>query len=57
VTGLFFGLFAAAFGFGAWRARLSYAGGPQHSQFLIAVGLTAVFAYLSVSSFLRAGRK
>ncbi len=57
VTGFFFGLFAVAFGFGAWRARLSYAAGPQHTQFLIAVGLTVVFAYLSVSAFWRAGRK
>ena len=57
VTGFFFGLFAAAFGFGAWRARQSYAGGPQHTQFLIAVGLTVVFAYLSISAFWRAQRK
>ena len=57
VTGFFFGLFAVAFGFGAWRARLSYAGGPQHTQFLIAVGLTVVFAYLCISAFWRAGRK
>ena len=57
VTGFFFGLFALFFALDVWRTRLSYATGPQHSRFLIAAGLTAVFAYLSVSAFWRAGRK
>jgi hypothetical protein len=57
VTGFFFGLFAVFFAQGIWRTRLSYASGPEHTRFLIAVGLTAVFAYLSVSAFWRARRR
>jgi|HubBroStandDraft_5_1064220.scaffolds.fasta_scaffold136084_2 hypothetical protein len=57
VTGFFFGLFALYFAQDLWRTRLSYATGPQHTRFLVAAGLTAVFGYLSISAFWRARRK
>jgi hypothetical protein len=57
VTGFFFGLFGLYFAVDLWRTRLNYATGPQHSRFLIAAGLTAVFGYLSVSAFWRAQRR
>jgi hypothetical protein len=57
VTGFFFGLFALFFAQDLWRTRLSYAAGPQHQRFLIAVLLTVVFGYLSVSAFWRARRR
>ena len=57
VTGFFFGMFAIFFARGIWSTRLSYLAGPQHPRFLVAVGLTAVFAYLSVSAFWRARRR
>ena len=57
VTGFFFGLFALYFAQDIWKTRLSYAAGPMHTRFLIAVGLTAVFGYLSASAFWRAGRR
>lgn len=57
VTGFFFGLFALFFAQNIWRARMDYASGPQHQRFLIGVGLTLVFSYLSISAFWRARRK
>jgi hypothetical protein len=57
VTGFFFGLFALWFALDLWKARLSYAHGPGHQRFLIAVALTALFGYLSVSAFWRARKK
>ena len=57
ITGFFFGLFALYFAQDIWRTRLSYATGPQHQRFLIAVALTVVFGYLSASAFWRARRK
>jgi hypothetical protein len=57
VTGFFFGLFALFFAQDLWRTRLSYAAGPQHQRFLIAVVLVVVFGYLSISAFWRARRR
>jgi hypothetical protein len=57
VTGFFFGMFALYFAIDIWRSRLGYASGPMHQRFLIAVGLTLVFSYLSASAFWRAGRR
>jgi len=57
VTGFFFGLFALWFAQDIWRTRLSYASGPLHQRFLIAVALTLVFGYLSASAFWRARRR
>jgi len=57
VTGFFFGMFATYFATDMWKARLSYAHGPDHQRFLIAAIATAVFGYLCVTSFWRARRK
>jgi hypothetical protein len=57
VTGFFFGLFGLYFAQDIFRTRLSWIAGPQHSRFLMAVALTAIFGYLSVSAFWRARRK
>jgi hypothetical protein len=57
VTGFFFGMFTVLFATYLWRNRVGFAAGPQHSRFLFVAGLTAVFAYLTVSSFWRAKRK
>jgi len=57
VTGFFFGLFALFFAQDLWRTHLSYATGPLHQRFLIAVALTVVFGYLCISAFWRAKRK
>ena len=57
LTGFFFGLFAVFFAVSLWRTHIDYAQGPHHQQFLIAAVLTAVFTYLSISSFLRTRKK
>ncbi len=57
VTGLFFALFAAFFAQNIYRVRSQYASGPDHRTFLLYCGLTVVFAYFSISSFVRARRK
>ena len=57
VTGVFFLLFVLVFGQMVWRMRASYANGPEHQKFLVAAGLTAVFLYLTVSSFWRARKR
>ena len=57
ITGFFFGMFALYFAQDIWRTRLSYAAGPQHNRFLIAIALTLVFGYLSASAFWRAKRR
>jgi hypothetical protein len=57
VTGFFFGLFAAYFATDVWRTRFDYAAGPQHTRFLMAIAMTVVFGYLSISAFWRTRRK
>ncbi|HEY5083055.1 MAG TPA: hypothetical protein VII48_00915, partial [Rhizomicrobium sp.] len=57
VTGVFFLLFVVAFVPTMWRARASWAHGPDHRTFLVAAAIVALFLYLSVSSFWRARRK
>jgi hypothetical protein len=57
VTGVFFFLPVVVFGPMVWRTRLSWAHGPDHRTFLIAVGIVALFLYLSITSFVRARRK
>jgi len=57
VTGFFFGLFAVYFAQDIWRTHASYAAGLQHQRFLIAVALTGLFGYLSISAFWRAKRR
>jgi hypothetical protein len=57
VTGVFFFLPVVVFGPVLWKARLSWAHGPDHRNFLITAAIVALFLYLSVSSFWRARRK
>jgi hypothetical protein len=57
ITGAFFFLFVILFGNWAWKLHSEYAHGPEHSKFLVYVVLTAVFLYLSLSSFWRARRR
>jgi hypothetical protein len=57
VTGFFFGLFALFFAINFWRTRASYANDPGHYHLLMAVSLTGIFAYLSISAFWRARRR
>jgi hypothetical protein len=57
VTGVFFALFALVFGLQTWRNRPAALHGPYDRPFFISAALLAVFLYLSISSFLRAGRK
>jgi hypothetical protein len=57
VVGVFFFLPVVVFGPTVWKSRLSWAHGPDHRNFVIAVGIVLVFLYLSVSSFWRARRK
>jgi hypothetical protein len=57
VSGVFFALPVVVFAPAVWRSRLSWASGPDHRTFLISLGIVLLFLYLSVTSFLRAGRK
>lgn len=57
VTGVFFLLFVVAFAPTLWRTRASYLHGPDHRMFWAAAVITAVFLYLSVTSFWKARRK
>jgi len=57
VTGVFFLLPVGVFAPALWRTRVSYIHGPDHRTFLLSAALTALFLYLSVSSFWRAWRK
>jgi hypothetical protein len=57
VTGVFFLLFVVAFAPTLWRTRASYLHGPDHRMFWSAAVVTAVFLYLSVTSFWKARRK
>lgn len=57
ITGAFFFLFVLVFANWCWRLRADYARGPEHTKFLVYVGLSLVFLYLSLSSFWRAKRK
>jgi hypothetical protein len=57
VTGVFFALFALVFGLAMWRTRPGSVHGPYDKPFLTSLTLLAIFLYLSVSSFVRAGKK
>jgi hypothetical protein len=57
VTGVFFFLPVAVFAPTLWRARASWAHGPDHRLFLVTAGVMAVFFYLGVSSFWRARKR
>jgi hypothetical protein len=57
VTGAFFLLPVLVFAPVMWRTRASWQQGPDHRTFLSAAVIIAVFLYLGVSSFWRAGRR
>jgi hypothetical protein len=57
VTGLFFGFFALFFVQSVYRVHTAWREGPEHSHLLLYCALAAVFAWFSVSSFIRAYRK
>jgi hypothetical protein len=57
VTGVLFLLPVAVFAPTLWRARASWAQGPNHQHFLVTAVVVVVFLYLSVSSFWRAHKR
>jgi hypothetical protein len=57
ITGLFFALFAAFFGQNAWKIRASALHGPDHAHFLVATLAALVFAWFSISSFVKAEQR
>jgi hypothetical protein len=57
ITGVFFLLPVVAFAPKLWAVRASWAQGPDHGRFLITAALTAVFLYLSITSFWRARQR
>ena len=60
-TGVFFGLFAVTAGVGAWKLWNGWHGvsvtHDPRGAFFVALGMTAVFGYFCVSSFVRAARR
>jgi hypothetical protein len=57
VTGVFFLLPVVVFTPFLWRTRASWQHGPDHRTFLSSAVIIAIFLYLSVTSFWRAGRR
>ena len=57
ITGLFFALFALFFVQSVYRVHTAWRQGPEHSHLLLYCALAFVFAWFSVSSFIRAYRK
>jgi hypothetical protein len=61
LTGVFFGIFAVFASVNAWKMRgaLHEIAGSRdtHVRLLIAVAMAVVFAYFSVSSFVKANRR
>lgn len=57
VMGVFFFLPVVVFAPTLWRARASWAHGPDHRLFLLTAGIMVMFFYLSVSSFWRARKR
>jgi hypothetical protein len=57
ITGLFFALFAAFFGQNAWKIRASALHGPDHAHFIVATLAALVFAWFSISSFVKAEQR
>ncbi len=57
ITGLFFALFTLFFVQSVYRVRGAWRQGPEHSHLLLYCALAFVFAWFSVSSFIRAYRK
>ena len=57
VTGVFFALFALFFAQGVWRTHAAWHQGAEHQHFVLYLAMAALFAYFSVSSFVRSRRK
>ena len=57
VTGVFFLLPVLVFSPFVWRTRASWLHGPDHRTFVASAVIIAIFLYLGISSFWRAGRK
>ena len=58
VTGVLFGMFALVAGSWAWSNRVDLAaGGKLEHQEWVRLGMMAVFAYLTVSSYVRAAKR
>jgi hypothetical protein len=57
VTGVFFFLPVVYYLPSLWRTRASYAHGPDHHTFLLSALVVAVFLYLGITSFWRAGKR
>lgn len=57
ITGLFFALFAAFFAQNAWKTRAAAVHGTEHAHFLLYLGVTLVFVYFCISSFVKASRR
>ncbi len=57
ITGLFFALFAAFFAQNVYKFRHDYAGGPEHTHFLVYAALAILFAWFTVTSFYKARQK
>ncbi len=57
VTGLFFALFTVFFAQNVYRVHGAWRHGSEHTHFLLYIALTAIFAWFSASSFLRARKK
>jgi hypothetical protein len=58
VTGVLFGLFAAVAGVAVWQDRGHFrAGGPVERHAWLALGMFALFAYFTVTSYVRAARR
>ena len=57
VMGVFFAFFALFFIQGMWRTRADYKVGPEHQHFFLYLGMTILFVYFSISSFVRSRKK
>jgi hypothetical protein len=57
MTGLFFALFALFFVQSVYRVHTAWRTGPEHTHLLLYVAMALIFAWFSVSSFIRAYRK
>ena len=56
ITGVFFAIFAVFFAQHAWTVRHAWWSGPDHRYFAIYLIVTVVFAYFSVTAFVRGRR-
>jgi hypothetical protein len=58
ITGVFFALFSVFFAQNAWKLRANlHTIGADHDHVLIYLAVSVLFAYFSLSSFVRARKK